>query len=250
MISLIPVKTIPIIKVNDNISEILIDSLNKEKIILQNYDIIIIAQTIISRAEGKYIELNNIIPSKFALNLSKRINKDPRLIEIILNESASLIKIGNNKIITESRLGFICADAGVDQSNSPPGTVTLLPSNPDQSAKQIKNDLEEYFGVKIGVIITDTHGRPFREGAINVAIGVAGIEPIRSYIGDKDIFNRQLLSTKVAIADEIASAAELLMGESNQKIPVVILRGFKFKYSNEDNLSKKLIRDKKLDLFR
>ncbi|MHA1311628.1 MAG: coenzyme F420-0:L-glutamate ligase [Candidatus Helarchaeota archaeon] len=250
IINIIAISGIPKIKEGDDIGAVILDALDKNKLDIKENDIIIIAQTIISKSEGRIVKLDKITPSEFAYSLALKVGKDPRLIEIILRESSSLIKIGNGKIITESKLGFICADAGVDHSNSPPGTVTLMPLSPDKTAEKIKRVFKEKKGVNVAVIITDTHGRPFREGAINVAIGVAGLEPILDYWGKVDIYGNRLLTTKVAVADEIASAAELFMGEANESIPVVIIRGYKYQHSEEKNLSRKLIRDENSDLFR
>ncbi|MBD3227985.1 MAG: coenzyme F420-0:L-glutamate ligase [Candidatus Lokiarchaeota archaeon] len=250
MIKILPIKKIPIIKEGDNVANIILSACDKEKIDLREKDILVIAQTIISKSEGRVVDIRDIKPSQFALNLSKRINKEPELVEVILRESNSIVKIGNGKIITESQLGFICADAGVDHSNSPNDTVTLLPLDPDRSARKIRKIIEQEKAIRIAVIITDTHGRAFREGAINVAIGLSGIEPILDYRGKKDIFESVLMSTKISIADELASAAELLMGEANEKIPATIIRGYEFKISEESRLSQKLIRDHKRDLFR
>ena len=250
MIQIIPIKEIPIINQGDNLVEIILDACKKERIKLKNKDILIIAQTIISKSEGRIIKLKNIIPSKFAKILSKKVNKDQKLIELILQESNSIIKIGNGKLISESRLGFVCADAGIDHSNSPPGTVTLLPLEPDKTAERIVDEIQEEEDIHIAVIVTDTHGRPFREGGVNVAIGLAGIEPILDYRGKKDLYNNELISTKVSIADELAAAAELLMGEANEKIPVVIIRGYNYNPTNISNLSQKLIRNAETDLFR
>ncbi len=250
MIQIIPIKNIPIIRPGDNIVDIILNALKKNKLQLKDKDILIIAQSIISKSEGNIINLDEIIPSKFAQILSKRLNKDAKHIEIILQESKSIVKISKGKIITESRLGFVCADSGIDHSNSPTNTVTLLPKNPDASASKIRDEIMRNLGIEIAVIITDTHGRAFREGAINVAIGIAGLEPILDYRGTKDIYGNKLMTTKVAIADELASAAELLMGEADEKIPIVLIRGYEYISSNKKNLSNKLIRKEEDDLFR
>ncbi|MHA1271738.1 MAG: coenzyme F420-0:L-glutamate ligase [Candidatus Helarchaeota archaeon] len=250
MIKVIPVKGIPIIEKEGNLISIILEAIKKNDIELQEKDILIIAQTIVSKSEDRIIDLKTVMPSEFAKKLSKKVKKDPRVIELILQESNSIIKIGGGKIITESRLGFICADAGIDRSNSPRGTVTLLPINPDKTADNFREFIKRRYNINVAIIITDTHGRPFREGGINVAIGVSGIGPILDYRGKDDLYNNKLLTTKVAIADELASAAELLMGESNEKIPVVIIRGYKYNQINEKNLSKKLIRRAESDLFR
>jgi coenzyme F420-0:L-glutamate ligase/coenzyme F420-1:gamma-L-glutamate ligase len=197
-----------------------------------------------------FVELARVIPSKQALEIKKSVDKDPRLIELILQESRKIIKIFNKTMIVETNQGFICANAGIDQSNVSKNQdkVLLLPRNPDQTASRIRREIKRKTGKEIAVIISDTFGRPFRNGQTNVAIGVSGVKPIKSYIGKKDMYGNVLKVTEIAIADEIAGASELVMGKSN-KIPAVIIRGFNFTIARKSNI-KDLNRSEKLDMFR
>jgi len=216
---------------------------------IENGDIIVLAQKIISKTEGRLINLYNITPSKKAIDLSKKIDKDPRIIELILQESTKIVRIFNNIIITETHHGFICANAGIDQSNvsNKKDQVLLLPINPDKSAESIRKEVYEKTRKKVAVVITDTFGRPFRMGQTNVAIGIAGINPLKSYKGKQDMFGKILRVTEIAIVDEIAGAAELVMGKT-ENTPIAIVRNVK--YSKRNNSITKIIRKEKNDIFR
>ncbi|NHK31986.1 MAG: coenzyme F420-0:L-glutamate ligase [Asgard group archaeon] len=249
MLKVIPIQNIPIIKENDNIGEIIINNLQKNNQQIQNNDIFVIAQSIISRAEGRIINLEDIEPSKFAKDLAENSNKDPRHVEIILREAKNVLKNRNGVLVTETKHGFVCANSGVDKSNVP-GTnvVSLLPIDPDKSAKEIREVIEKHSKKRVGVIISDTHNRPFRLGAINIAIGCSGIDPIKNYSGEKDLFDYELKTTSISIADQLCSAAGLIMGEGNEGFPVIIIRGYEFK--RKEVSAKKLIRPEERDYFR
>lgn len=252
-LEVIPISIPSEIKPNDNLIDIILSSLHKSNslgIKIKNKDILVIAQKIISKQEGMFVELARVIPSKQALEIKKCVDKDPRLIELILQESRKIIKIFNKTMIVETKQGFICANAGIDQSNVSKNQdrVLLLPRNPDQTASRIRREIKRKTGKEIAVIISDTFGRPFRNGQTNVAIGVSGVKPIKSYIGKKDMYGNVLKVTEIAIADEIAGASELVMGKSN-KIPAVIIRGFNFTIARKSNI-KDLNRREKLDMFR
>jgi len=252
-LEIIPISIHSEIKPNDNLIDIILSSLHKSNslgIKIKNKDILVIAQKIISKQEGMFVELARVIPSKQAIEIRKSVDKDPRLIELILQESRKIIKIFNKTIIVETNQGFICANAGIDQSNVSKNQdrVLLLPRNPDQTACQMREEIKRKTGKEIAVIISDTFGRPFRNGQTNVAIGVSGVKPIKSYIGKKDMYGNVLKVTEIAIADEIAGASELVMGKSN-RIPAVIIRGFNFTIARKSNI-KDLNRTKKLDMFR
>lgn len=252
-LEIIPISILSEIKPNDNLIDIILSSLHKSDslgIKIKNKDILVIAQKIISKQEGMFVELARVIPSKQALEIKKSVDKDPRLIELILQESRKIIKIFNKTMIVETNQGFICANAGIDQSNVSKNQdrVLLLPRNPDQTASRIRREIKRKTGKEIAVIISDTFGRPFRNGQTNVAIGVSGVKPIKSYIGKKDMYGNVLKVTEIAIADEIAGASELVMGKSN-KIPAVIIRGFNFTIARKSNI-KDLNRREKLDMFR
>jgi len=242
-------ETIPIVKEGDNVAKLIVEAATREGIDIQEGDIIVIAQTIISRSEGRIVDLKDIKPSPFAEILAKETGKDPRLVEVILRESKGIVRMGGHHLIMETHHGFICANSGVDRSNVPgEETVSLLPLDPDASARKIRDEIKKLTGKDVAVIISDTFGRPLREGAIGVAIGVAGIDPLYDMRGKKDLFGYELKTTLIAIADELASAAELLMGESDEGIPVVIVRGFK--YPKGEYSIKRLLRPVEKDLFR
>jgi coenzyme F420-0:L-glutamate ligase / coenzyme F420-1:gamma-L-glutamate ligase len=246
------------IKSNSNIVDVLLDSIkgdynkhnNNDNISIENKDIIVIAQKIVSKAEGRLINMNKVNPSQNAIDLSNQVDKDPKFVEMILQESRKIVRIFNNTIIAETHHGFICANAGIDQSNvsSKKNQVLLLPINPDRSAELIRKQIYEKIRKKVSVIITDTFGRPFRIGQTNIAIGIAGIKPLRSYRGKQDMFGKILMVTEIAIVDEIASAAELVMGKT-ASIPIAIVRNVN--YSMHCNCTiRKIIRKEKKDIFR
>ena len=252
-IEIIPIYIDSQIKSNSNIVDILLkaikenDSNNKQ--ILENDDIIVLAQKIISKNEGRLIDLDDITPSHKSLVLGKQVDKDPRIIELILQESRKIIRIFNNIIIAETHHGFICANAGIDQSNvsNKKDQVLLLPINPDKSAEAIRREIYEKTRKRVAVLITDTFGRPFRMGQTNVAIGIAGINPLKSYKGKYDMFGKILRVTEIAIVDEIAGAAELVMGKT-EGIPIAIVRNVN--YSKRNSSITKIIRKEKKDIFR
>lgn len=247
------------IEVNDDLSSLIIESANLNNIQINNHDIIVIAQKIISKSENRSFYLDEVVPSKKALEIFSIHKKDPRLIELILRESTEIIKVSDKILIVETRYGFICANAGIDQSNVSKNTeeVLLLPENPDESAKKIRNSLYQRIGKNVSIIISDTFGRPFRKGQTNVAIGIAGINPIKSYIGQKDSFNKILKVTEIAIVDELASSAELVMGKT-LGIPVAIVKGYDYEQQSLDPTKDKgidlsirsIFRSKSQDLFR
>jgi coenzyme F420-0:L-glutamate ligase/coenzyme F420-1:gamma-L-glutamate ligase len=249
-IRVIPLKVLRNVKPGDRLYSLILRSLLSNKITLENGDIIVIAQKIVSKAEGQFVRLSSLTPSSFAIEWAKAYKKDPRLTELILRESKSIVKISNGIIISETKHGFICANAGVDQSNVMNGkeTALLLPDDPDASAKQILYMLKEKTSREIAVVITDSFGRPFRNGQTNVAIGVAGMIPIRSYVGEDDMYGKKLKVTEIAVVDELASAAELVMGKS-KGIPIAVIRGFDFVKSENASLNE-LIRKREKDLFR
>ena len=251
-IELIGLSEIPLIKNNDNISVLIDESLTKQGLFLEHGDILLIAETIISKAEGTFIDLNKLDPSKEAIKYAEMCGKDPNLVESILQESNEVVKVGPDFIITETHHGFVCANAGIDESNVDDGLATPMPVNPDKSAKVIREFLEEKYSTEIGVIITDTQGRAFRVGAIGTAIGCSGISPLWRRVGDRDLYGRELETTEIATADELAAAASLIMGQADEGIPVVLIRGFEafdLLRDAESDIST-LLRPKKFDAFR
>ena len=248
------IEIIPIyIKININpkvnFLNILLESIKNNNQIIKNGDIIVIAQKIISKNEGRTVSLENIIPSSRSIELGRKTNKDPRLVELILQESRKIVRVFNNTIITETQHGFICANSGIDQSNvsKSKNLVLLLPSDPDKSANTIRKGIYKKTRKNIAVLITDTFGRPFRMGQTNIAIGIAGIKALKNYKGKRDMFGKILKVTEIAIVDEIAGAAELVMGKT-EGIPIAIVRNLTYPKSNSS--IKKIIRKENRDIFR
>jgi coenzyme F420-0:L-glutamate ligase/coenzyme F420-1:gamma-L-glutamate ligase len=239
-----PVKFKMDIKPNDDITEMILSSSKKS---IDDGDIIVISQKIISKQEGRVINLNSVIPSELSVGIASAYEKDPKLVETILSESKRIVRMEHGVIIVETNNNFICANAGVDESNVEKGYATLLPVNPDRSAKRIRDDILQITGKNIAVIISDTFGRPFRLGQTDHAIGIAGIESIRNFEGKPDMFGKIMRVTAIAIVDELCSAAELAMGKTD-RCPVVIIKNYEFESKNDTINS--IIRDKKEDLFR
>jgi coenzyme F420-0:L-glutamate ligase/coenzyme F420-1:gamma-L-glutamate ligase len=244
----------PLIGPGDDLPSIIINQLRNCKFSLKNRDILVIAQKVVSKAEGRIVFLSDVSPSDTAREVARKTNKDERLVDIILSDSNQILAHREDGLlITEQRIGFICANAGVDCSNaappdSPGQWVTLLPLDPDSSAVKIRKKIHDLTKKEVAVIINDTQGRPFREGAVGVAIGVAGQKPIDDRKGQQDLFGYVLRSTCVATADEIASAASMVMGQAREATPVVIIRGLQ--YQSSTGSAKELIRPKEKDIFR
>ena len=232
------------IRRDEKLVELILSS-TKEKI--QDGDILVISQKIISKQEGRVVHLPDVIPSELAVGIASAYNKDPKLVEAILTESKRIVRMFNEIIIVETHSGFICANAGVDESNVENGYATLLPIDPDKSAIQIQNKIQEKTKKKIAIIISDTFGRAFRMGQTDVAIGIAGMDSILDYSGTMDNFGKKLRVTAIAISDELCSAAELVMGKT-RNCPVAIIRNYK--YDKSDSTINSIIRPEHEDLFR
>ena len=241
-IQIIPVKIQKDIVPNDNLVDLVLESTE-----IQDGDILVFSQKIVSKNEGRILSLSSVNPSLLANGISSSYNKDPRLMELILSESKRIVRMENGIIIVETNHGFVCANAGIDEGNVQDGYVTLLPEDPDRSANLLKERIEQKTGKNIAVIISDTFGRPFRLGQTDVAIGVAGIEPILDYSGKPDTFAKIMQVTAIAVVDEICSATELVMGKV-EKCPVALVRNYKFNFS--DAKIQNLLRPKHEDLFR
>ena len=227
----------------------LLESVKNNNQIIKNGDILVIAQKIISKNEGRSVYLKYIIPSSRSIELGRKINKDPRIVELILRESRKIVRVSNNTIITETRHGFICANSGIDQSNvsKSKNRVLLLPRDPDKSANTLRKEIYKKTRKNIAVLITDTFGRPFRLGQTNIAIGIAGINALKNYKGKPDMFGKIMKVTEIAIVDEIAGAAELVMGKT-KGIPIAIVRNVT--YSKSNSSITKIIRKENKDIFR
>jgi coenzyme F420-0:L-glutamate ligase/coenzyme F420-1:gamma-L-glutamate ligase len=241
-LEIIPVKIQKEIEFDDDLVDLILESSE-----INNGDILVFSQKIVSKNEGRILSLSSVNPSLLANGIASSYGKDPRLVELILSESKRIVRMENGIIIVETKHGFICANAGIDESNVQDGYATLLPDNPDQSANLLKNRIEQKTGKNTAVIISDTFGRPFRLGQTNVAIGIAGIEPILDYNGKPDTFGRIMQVTAIAVADEICSASELVMGKV-EKFPIAIIRNYDFNFS--DTKIQKLLRSEHEDLFR
>ena len=246
-ISIIPVAHLPLIKKGDDLAALLLAAIRESNLKLQDKDILVISQKIISKAEGNTVDLKQVTPSIEAQTLSKEVGKDPRIVHLILEESKRVVRKCYGVLITEHKKGWICADAGVDYSNVPGDCVALLPRDPDATAETIRNYIKKILEVDIAVSIIDSQGRPFRYGSVGTALGYAGISGLINRIGDEDLFHYRLKHTRIALADQIASSALMVMGECNEGIPAAIVRGLHF--SQEQGTGKDIIRLADEDLF-
>ena len=242
----------PMVEPGDDLAALLIESLQHANIVLRDKDVLVLAQKIVSKAEGRYVSLNTVNPSARAVELGAAIDKDPRMVELILSESKEIVKHRNGVLIVEHRLGFVMANAGIDQSNidHPPGDerALLLPLDPDASCMRLKQQLDEFFDADIGVVINDSFGRPWRQGVTGVALGAAGLPALLSLIGEPDLFGRAMRVSEIAVADEIAAAASLVMGQTDAAKPVVHIRGLQWDAAARPAAD--LLRPKQQDLFR
>jgi coenzyme F420-0:L-glutamate ligase / coenzyme F420-1:gamma-L-glutamate ligase len=232
----------------DDLNDTIFEAIIHSEIEIQTGDILVVTHKIVSKAEGRIVDLSTISPSIKAIRMAKKHDKDPRVMELILKESTQILRAKNGVIISETKHGFVCANAGVDQSNVEGDMAVLLPVAPDESASRLQDAVKKKVGKEIAVVITDTFGRTFRNGQTNIAIGIAGINPIKSYIGMYDMYGKKLKVTEIAVADEIASAAELVMGKA-EGTPVAIIRGYNFEKTARSSV-KSLLRARERDLFR
>ncbi|MBI5669427.1 MAG: coenzyme F420-0:L-glutamate ligase [Chloroflexi bacterium] len=241
---------IPIIQPGDDLAQIILDALERAELPLQSGDVLVITSKIVSKAEGRFVDLRAVQPSETAYALASETRKDPRIVELVLRESKHVSRIAPNVLVVEHRLGFISANAGIDQSNVDGGEerVLLLPLDPDASAQAIRARLLEATGAEVGIVISDSHGRPFRLGNVAVAVGVAGMPALLDLRGRTDLFGRELRISIQGYADEVAAAANLLSGEAGEGRPVVLLRGLTFPAL--DGRAKDLIRPPEQDLYR
>jgi coenzyme F420-0:L-glutamate ligase / coenzyme F420-1:gamma-L-glutamate ligase len=246
-IQVVAIAGLPEIVRGDDLGALIANAVTKTTRTVEIGDIFVVAQKIVSKAEGALVQLDEVTPSPAAEEWAAAHGKDPRIVEVIFRESRRVVRMERGIVIAETYHGFVCANAGVDASNVPPGFVTLLPRDPDASAARLRDALIGAFGASVATIVSDTFGRPWREGVVNVAIGVAGLRPLVDYRGCVDRFGRRLESTVMAIADEIASAAELVMRKT-AGTPVAIVRGAA-EWSG-DGTGQMLVRDASRDLFR
>jgi len=251
---LTPVPGIPLIQKRMNLVDVILSCMADSDLALQDNDILVLAQKIVSKSEGRLVDLKAVVPSNRALELAQVVEKDPRLVELILQESREVLRARPGTIIVEHRLGFVCANAGIDHSNveqeadSDAEMVLLLPENPDQSAQEMHQAIFMQRGVNVGVMIIDSHGRAWRLGIVGTSIGLAGVPGLVDMRGTNDLFGSELRITQIAAADELAAAASLMMGQAAEGKPVVHVRGFPYPL-RESSLAE-LLRPHELDLFR
>jgi coenzyme F420-0:L-glutamate ligase/coenzyme F420-1:gamma-L-glutamate ligase len=243
----IGVTGIPEVRPGDDVARLVAEAAARQETPLATGDLLVVGQKIVSKAEGRLVRLADVTPSPVAQSMAAGLARDPRLVELILRESRRVVRMDQGVLITETHHGWVCANAGVDQSNVDIDCVALLPEDPDRSARALRETIRARQGVDVLVIIADTFGRPWREGLTNVAIGLAGFAPLRSYLGERDSAGRPLQATILALADEFAAAAEPVMGKLD-RIPAAIVRGLRLTPSEEG--SKPLLRDPARDLFR
>jgi len=246
-IRIIGIDGIPEIKAGDRLGATISAAIKAQSIDISGPQVLVVAQKIVSKAEGKIVPLDTVQPSKTAASWARAHGKDARVVEIALNESVRIVRMDRGVLISETRHGFVCANAGVDASNVEAGYVTLLPEDPDRSARELRRAIRNELGVDVAVIVSDTFGRAWREGLVNVALGVAGLEPLIDFRGKPDWKGQPLRVTVMAVADELASAAELVMSKS-AGIPVALIKGYW--YEPAESSGRALIRAPETDLFR
>lgn len=253
-LTLTPLKGMPLVTPGDDLVGLLVAALEVNAITPQAGDVVVLAQKIISKAEGRFVNLNTVTPSPAACELAEKSQKDARFVELVLRESNSILRVRAGTIIAEHKQGFVCANAGIDHSNvqnlggSPEDWVLLLPEDADRSARALRAGLEAHYRLPLAVLIIDSHGRAWRMGAVGTAIGLAGMPGLADLRGEMDMFGYALRVTQVGVADELGAAASLLMGQAAEAIPAVHVRGFPYPL-REGNVQE-LIRPKEMDMFR
>lgn len=249
-LTLFSLQGIPLIKAGDDLAQLIADSLRATGLTLMTGDVLVVTSKIVSKAEGRRLDLRTITPSARAIEIAQKTDKDPRVVEVALSETASISRMSKGVFLTRHKLGFVSANAGIDHSNvGPDGDdwVLLLPVDPDGTARRIRDSLQAMTGIQVGVILSDTHGRPHRMGNVGVAIGAAGIPTLLDLRGRPDLFGRKLQYTDIGLADEIAAAADLLSGQADEGLPVTLVRGLKL--PPIDGRASDLIRAANMDLY-
>ena len=251
IVQIIGLEDFPMVKSGDNLAEIIVKTAEKNGVEIEDGDIIVVSQKIVSKAEGRIVRLSNATPSVEAEELAEETGRDPRLLEFVLRETNHVVKASREVVIVEDKRGLVCINAGIDKSNvKGKDRYSLLPENPDESARKIRNEIMALTRKKVAVIICDTYSRPFRKGQVEFAIGIAGLKPFKDYRGQMDLFGNLLKVKNVAIADEIACAAELVMGQGREAIPVAIVKNVERAELNEKSTVKDLFISSQEDLFR
>ncbi|HVI27076.1 coenzyme F420-0:L-glutamate ligase [Hansschlegelia sp.] len=251
-VSFFGLSDIPLVEPGDDLAGLLEAALRANDVPLMNGDVLVVAQKIVSKAEGRYRDLEGVQPTQRAVEIAQKVEKDPRIVQIVLDESREVVRAGPRVVVTEHRLGFVMANAGIDQSNIADGPagerVLLLPQDPDAAAAELKRRLDAAFGVSTGVVINDSFGRPWRNGVVGVALGAAGVPSLIDRVGALDLFGRPMRVTEIAVADEIAAAASLLMGQAAEGVPAVLIRGLAF--DAPELPASSLLRARERDMFR
>ena len=247
-VRIIAIEGMPEVRPGDDLTALILDAARDQGLAFEEGDVLVVTQKVVSKAEGRIVDLDDVEPDDFARQIAERWEKDARVVQVVLGESARIVRMDHGVIICETKHGLICANAGVDSSNVERlGTVALLPVDPDASAEALRQRIDEATGVSLAVIITDTFGRPWREGHVNFAIGVAGMLPVLDYTGRIDPAGLELRVTQMAVADELAAAAELAQGKLD-RVPVALVRGYA--YQSGSGSAKDLLRDPEKDMFR
>jgi coenzyme F420-0:L-glutamate ligase/coenzyme F420-1:gamma-L-glutamate ligase len=251
-IVLTALRDFPLVGDGEDLAAILLDALSAGRIELLGGDVLAVTSKVVSKAEGRFVRLAEVAPSRLAIEVAGTCMKDPRLVQLILEESEEICRVRSGRLIVRHRLGFVCANAGIDRSNVAANdpddeTVLLLPAAPDESAARLRQRIKEATDTWVGIVIVDSHGRPHRLGSVGIAVGVAGLPAVEDWRGRPDLFGRPLQHTTVGLADQIAGAASLLFGEAGEGTPVVLLRGVPFR--PREGIASELIRPRELDLY-
>ncbi|MEM9952516.1 MAG: coenzyme F420-0:L-glutamate ligase [Chloroflexota bacterium] len=246
----IALPNVPMVKAGDDIPQLILDGIDRIGTVVRDGDVIVIASKIISKSEGRMVRLKDVRPGEEAIYVASVVDKDPRIVELILSESRDISRMRQGVLITEHNLGFISANSGLDASNVNgfQDNVLLLPINPDKTAEKIRQRLKDLTGQKLAIVITDTHGRPFRLGNVGIAIGVAGMPAVWDRRGEHDLFGREMVATVLGYGDMVASVAHLVMGEGAEGLPIVLIRGLQF--PQEEGRASDLNRPSNMDLYR
>jgi coenzyme F420-0:L-glutamate ligase / coenzyme F420-1:gamma-L-glutamate ligase len=239
---------IPMVCAGDDLCALILTALERDALSLQDGDVVVLAQKIVSKAEGRQVALASVVPGAEAIELAARTGKDPRLVELILSEAEEVVRVAAHLVIVRHRLGLVLANAGIDQSNVAQGEVLLLPVDPDGSAARLRDDLRKATGCDVAVVVIDSLGRAWRIGTVGTAIGVAGLPAVLDLRGRIDLAGRQLESTDLGLADEVAAAASLIMGQADEGTPVVLLRGLRLR--GQAGTARSIVRPAHMDLFK
>jgi coenzyme F420-0:L-glutamate ligase / coenzyme F420-1:gamma-L-glutamate ligase len=246
-VQIFPLREMPRVKPGDRLASLIMESVGRSGAELRDDDIVVVTQKVVSKSEGRLVSLESVKPGPRAVRLAAKLQKDPRTVQLILRESKRVVRQGHGVLIVQTKHGFVCANAGIDQSNVEEGYLALLPVDPDLSARKLRKSLEKDTGKRLAVVITDTFGRPWRNGHVDVAIGCSGITPLEDLVGTTDPFGHKLRVTQPALVDEIAAAAELVM-RKHSLIPACVVRGVAYRRGYRG--VKTVVRDWRSDLFR